>query len=101
MECLEDNPDRFPPDPRPVVARESTGRAPSEKDISPEVGTSNPPTRLSNVLFPQPLGPINAQKSPFPTSIETRSSPVMRVATPLVNFRHLVESHHGDLLLHP
>ena len=45
--------------------------------ISPEVGTSNPATRLSNVLFPQPLGPINAQKSPFATSTETRSSPVM------------------------
>ena len=33
MERLEDNPNCFPPDPRPVIVRESNGRPPSEEDI--------------------------------------------------------------------
>ena len=64
------------------------------------MGTSNPATRLSNVLFPQPLGPINAQKSPFATSTVTRSSPVIVSPPTLINFRYLVEAYHRNLLLH-
>src|SRR5436853_4894152 len=37
------------------------------RTISPVVGTSSPATKFSKVLFPHPLGPINAQNCPFGT----------------------------------
>ena len=34
----------------------------------PEVGRSSPPRRLRSVVFPEPLGPMNATNSPLSTS---------------------------------
>src|SRR5580700_4510849 len=36
--------------------------------ILPCVGTSNPPSKFSSVVLPDPLGPINATNSPWSTS---------------------------------
>ncbi len=36
--------------------------------IVPADGTSSPPIKFSNVVFPDPLGPMNATKSPLSTS---------------------------------
>ena len=48
----------------------------------PRVGTSKPPSKFSSVVFPEPLGPMNATKSPLSTSrfnpCRTRISPPPR-----------------------
>src|ERR1700730_15691258 len=39
-----------------------------DTEIVPAEGTSSPPSKFSNVVLPDPLGPINATKSPLSTS---------------------------------
>src|SRR5882672_7356509 len=39
-----------------------------DTEIVPEEGTSSPPNKFSNVVLPDPLGPMNATKSPLSTS---------------------------------
>src|ERR1700674_5551505 len=39
-----------------------------DTEIVPAEGTSNPPSKFSNVVLPDPLGPMNATKSPLSTS---------------------------------
>src|ERR1700682_1877537 len=39
-----------------------------DTEIVPAEGTSSPPSKFSNVVLPDPLGPMNATKSPLSTS---------------------------------
>ena len=52
--------------------RDSPARSVPPTDTVPAVGTSRPPSRLSSVVLPEPLGPMKATNSPAATS---RSSP--------------------------
>lgn len=100
MECLEDNPDCFPPDPRPVVARESTGRPPFEEDI-PRGRHIQSANQVEQRTLPAAAGTDKRTEVSLRhvdrDPIEASDS----IATSLINFRHLVKSHHSDLILHP
>jgi hypothetical protein len=64
---------------KPSSARRSRARRASPasstrspcRQISPAVGRSSPPSRFSSVDLPQPLGPVTARNSPWPSSRST------------------------------
>src|SRR5580765_6370132 len=100
MERLEDNPDCFPPDPRPVIARESYGRPPSEEDI-PRGRHIQSTNQVEQRTLPAAAGTDKRTEVSLRHFDRDPIEPGDGVATPLINFRHLVECHHSDLLLHP
>ena len=51
-------------------------------DISPDVGASSPPSRLSNVVLPEPEGPTIAANSP---SSKLRSIPLTALTSTSVS----------------
>ncbi|TKS57933.1 MAG: hypothetical protein EWM73_03674 [Nitrospira sp.] len=93
MECLKDNPDCFPPDLRPVVARESTGRAPSEEDI-PRGRHIQPANQVEQRTLPASARTDKRTEVSLAHFDRDPIEPGDGVATTLINFRHLVECHH-------
>ena len=73
---------------KPTSLRRSRARraslAPARRSpwtsTSPLVGRSSPPSRLSSVDLPQPLGPVTATNSPWATARSTSSSAVTAAA---------------------
>src|SRR6185295_11087798 len=100
MERLEDNPDCFSPDPGPIIAREPTGRLPFEKDF-PRGRHIQSTNQVEQRTLPAAAGSDERAELSLRHFNRDPIEPRDGVAASLINFRHLVKSHHTDLLLHP
>src|SRR5262245_17485432 len=99
MEGLKNNPDCLSPDPRPIVTRKLTGRPPSKED-RPGGWSIQSGHQIEQRAFPTSTGPDKSTEVSLRHFDCNPIKPCDGLATPLIHFRYLVESHHRNLRLH-